>query len=202
MLSFCRSGLLGLTLVSGSIVGVQASSIQRMTHQEWVSDVSVERLQDKSVLTEYYGESASREHEGILFRVGFVPRFGCAPLITFHFGNQSGNQSSEPTDSPIIDAKSPANNATLNGADLSSLNVSIDGAALSFPALVDNDLSHMSVYMNTNLERRITTRLRVEIGNQMLVGLSNGNRISFKLNGSRDAISIANQNCRRHSPGQ
>lgn len=202
MLSFYRSGLLALTLVSGSIVGVQASGIQRITHQEWVSDVSVERLQDKSVLTEYYGESASREHDGIRFRVGFVPRFGCAPLITFHFG-EKGQSTGEPfKGETLIDAKAPANNAILNGADLSGLQVSIDGAALSFPTLVDNDLSHMSVYMNADLQRRITTRLRVEIGSGMVLALSNGKKLNFRLNGSRDAISIANQNCRRHSPGQ
>jgi len=186
MLSFCRSGLLALTLVSGSIAYAQAQ-IQRISHQSWVSDVSIERLQDKSVLTEYFGEAASSEHDNVHFRVGFIPRFGCAPLITFKFGDQA-----------IVDYR--LNSDSDYPDNLGDLAVSIDGATMSFPTLVDNDNTHVSVYMNTSLQRRITARLRVEIGSRMRVALSNGKLLAFSLQGSRDAISIANQNCRRHDP--
>ncbi len=185
MLSFCRSGLFALTLVSGSIADVQAQ-VQRKIHQSWVSDVAIERLQDKSVLTEYFGEGASREHEDIIFRVGFVPRFGCAPLITFKIGAGA--------------IEEVASGAVEFPSNLGDIDVFIDGSALSFPTLVDNDNSHVSVYLNSNLQRRITARVRIEIGSRMLVRFSNGKQINFSLLGSRDAISIANQNCRRHDP--
>ena len=187
MLSFYRSGLLALTLVSGSVTEVQAQ-IQRIPHQAWVSDVAIERLQDKSVLTEYFGEGASEEHEDIVFRVGFIPRFGCAPLITFKFGEVAiGDNRSD------IDPDYFPNN-------LGDITVAIDGATLSFPTLVDNDDTHISVYMNSSLQRRITARQRIEIGSSMRIEFGNGKRLDFSLLGSRDAISIANQNCRRHDP--
>ena len=194
MLSFCRSGLLALTLVSGSMADAQART-QRIIHSDWVSDVTSERLRDQSVLTEYFGESVSKEHKDVVFRIGFIPRFGCAPLITVNFGNEALAASA--TESSNQQGKiSPANLPS----DLSRIGVWIDGASLAFPTLIDKNDDHTSVYMNADLQRRITARLRVEIGSQMRVELRNGERVHFSLLGSRDAISIANQNCRRHDP--
>jgi len=183
MLSFYRSGLLALTLMSGFMADVEAQ-VQRSSHQAWVSDVSIERLQDKSVLTEYFGESVSNKNSDVILRVGFIPRFGCAPLITFKFDNSS--------------ARSLFSVSNIIGID--SLLVSIDGAILSFPALVDEDGNQHSIYMNASLQRRITARLRVEVGSKVLLRTSNSQSVSFSLLGSRDAISIAHQNCRRHDP--
>jgi len=183
MQSFYRSGLLVLTLMSGytADVGAQSSPTE---HDAWVSDVSIERLQDSSVLAEYFGESISRENANVSFRVGFIPRFGCAPLITFKFGKN--------IDSDVL--------ANIFDRELDSLRVSIDGVSLPFPALVDEDGDHHSIYMNASLQRRITAKLKVEIGTDLSVRVGNSRRLSVSLRGSRDAISIANQNCRRHDP--
>jgi len=189
MLSFCRSGLLALTLVSGAIADTQ-TEIQRMSHQTWVSDVSIERLHDESVLTEYYGEAVSDEHTDVVLRVGFIPRFGCSPLITLQLGNGalSGERSEDnPAFFPI---------------DLSILDVLIDGRSLSFPTLLDDDGDKVSIYLNASLQRRITTRLRIEVGSQMEYLMQNGKRLTISLFGSRDAIRVANENCRRHDPTQ
>lgn len=187
MLSFCRSGRLALTLMSGcylaSIGNVEAQSLPS-AHEAWISDVSIERLQDNSVLTEYFGETVAIGNTSVDFRVGFIPRFGCAPLITFKFGkNDSGS---------LV--------ATALNSDKDSLSVSIDGIKLSFPVLIDEDGDHDSIYLNASLQRRITAKLKVEIGSELSVKLRNSRRLSFSLRGSRDAISIANQNCRRHDP--
>lgn len=184
MLSFRRSGLLALTLMGGFIANAQAQT-QRMSHQAWVSDVSIERLEDKSVLTEYFGEGPSSEHDDVIFRVGFIPRFGCAPLITLKFGDKALSQLKLPM---------------FNEPDVSSLVVTIDGSPLAFEGLIDKNTDHASVYMNANLQRRLTTRLRVEVGDRMKVKLPDGNTLNFSLLGSRDSISIANQNCRLHDP--
>lgn len=183
MLSFYRSGLLALTLVSGFMADVEAQD-QRSSHQAWVSDVAIERLQDKSVLTEYFGESASNENTDVIVRVGFIPRFGCAPLITFKFDNSSA-RSLFPTS---------------NLLEIDSLSVSIDGANLSFPSLVDEDGTVHSIYMNASLQRRITARLRFEVGSNLRLRTGSSRNLSFSLLGSRDAISIAHQHCRRHDP--
>ena len=197
MLSFYRSGLLALTLVSGAVADTQADTqvevqveVQRMSHQTWVSDVSVERLHDESVLTEYFGESVSQEHRDVVFRVGFIPRFGCSPLITLQLGEGalSGVRSDE----------DPAYFPN----DLSVLAVLIDGQSLSFPTLLDNDGDKVLIYLNASLQRRITTRLRIEVGNQMQYLMQNGKQLTFSLLGSRDAIRVANENCRRHDPTQ
>jgi len=71
---------------------------------------------------------------------------------------------------------------------------------LSFPTLLDNDGDVVSVYLNASLQRRITTRLRIEVGTRMQYLMRNGKQLNFSLMGSRDAIRIANQNCRRHDP--
>jgi len=183
MLSFCRSGLLVLTLLSDGVAVVEAQ-VQRSVHQAWVSDVSTERLQDNSLLSEYFGESASNESDEITFRVGFIPRFGCAPLITFKFGKNAPNG--------LVPVVQPA--------EIVSLSVAIDGTRLAFPALVDENDDHHSIYMNASLQRRITTRVRIEVGNKLTVRPGVARQLSFSLLGSRDAISIANQNCRRHDP--
>jgi len=173
--------------MSGSITGAQAQS-QPLTHQNWVSDVSIERLQDESVLTEYFGESNSREHEDVIFRVGFIPRFGCAPLITLKLGEDA------------ISGERSDFDAAFFPNDLSVLAALIDGASLTFPSLLDEDGDSVSLYLNASLQRRITTRLRVELGNRMQFLMRNGKQLSFSLLGSRDAINTANQNCRRHDP--
>jgi len=159
-----------------------------MLHQTWISDVTVERLHDESVLTEYYGEAVSDQHTDVILRVGFIPRFGCSPLITLQLGETalSGERSEE----------DPA----FFPNDLSVLAVLIDGQSVSFPTLLDNDGSQVSVYLNASLQRRITTRLRIEVGNRMQFLMRNGKQLSFSLLGSRDAVRIANQNCRRHDP--
>jgi len=187
MLSFYRSGLLALTLVSGAMADTQAE-IQRTSFETWVSDVSTEWLHDGSVLTEYFGETVSYEHKDVLLRVGFIPRFGCSPLITMQLGKGalSGVRSEDdPSFFPI---------------DLSIVAVLIDGMSLSFPTLLDDDGDEVSVYLNASLQRRITTRLRIEVGDQMRYLMRNGKQLNFSLIGSKDAIRVANDNCRRHDP--
>lgn len=187
MLSVHRSGLLALTLLSCAMADAQAE-IQRTSHQNWVSDVSIERLRDESVLTEYFGETVSAEHSDVVLRVGFIPRFGCSPLVTLQLGEiaLSGVRSADdPAFFPI---------------DLSVLAVLIDGQSITFPTLLDDDGDEVSVYLNASLQRRITTRIRIEVGSQMQYVMQNGKRLNFSLIGSKDAIRVANENCRRHDP--
>jgi len=190
MVSFCRSGLLALTMASGALAADSQAEIQRITHESWVSDVSIERLHDESVLTEYYGEVVSNEHSDVVFRVGFIPRFGCSPLITLVLGETA-----------LAGARSDEDPALFPN-DLSVLAVLIDGQSVSFPTLLDNNGDTVSVYLNASLQRRITTRLRVEVGSKMQYLMKNGKQLNFSLLGSRDAIHNSNQNCRRHDPGK
>jgi len=189
MVSFCRSGLLALTMASGAVADSQAE-IQRMSHQTWVSDVSIERLHDESVLTEYFGEVISSEHSDVVFRVGFIPRFGCSPLLTLLLGEAALSGARSEVDPELFPD------------DLSVLAVLIDGQSVAFPTLLDDDGDTVSVYLNASLQRRITTRLRIEVGSKLQYLMRNGKQLSFSLMGSKDAIRIANQNCRRHDPNE
>jgi len=159
MLSFCRSGLLALT-----------------------------RLQDNSVLTEYYGETNAVGIAGVHFRVGFIPRFGCAPVLTMTFNVNKNPEAA----SGVL--------RTRKASDLGSLMVWIDDSPLPFPVLVDEEDDNLLVFLNEDLQRRLTAKLRVEVGNLMDVVTRQNERVRFSLLGSRDSISIANQNCRRHDP--
>lgn len=186
---FCRSGLLALTLVSGFATDAFAqekSDAQEKTQEfrDWRSSVSMEVLPDDSVLTEYYGETLSIENGKVSVRVGFIPRFGCAPLITVKF-DKDANSNLIPNE---------------KASELDTLSVSIDGIVLPFPAVADESSNHFFVYMNASLQRRITSKIRLEVGNDMVISLRNGQKINFSLLGSTDSITLANQNCRRHDP--
>lgn len=183
MHSSFKSGLLALTLVSG-ISGAAYSQSKTQEFRDWRLSVSMETLADDSVLTEYYGETIANESEDISFRVGFIPRFGCAPLITFRFAKTA--------DAGLL--PSP------NAAELETLSVSIDGIVLPFPVVADETDSHYSAYMNASLQRRITSKIRIEVGNDMVLSLAGDQKINFSLLGSTDSITLANQNCRRHDP--
>ncbi len=191
MRSFCRSGLLALALVGGGTVGFGPASavaeVKRIEHQNWVSHVSRERLADQSMLTEYFGESLATGGKEAALRVGFIPRFGCSPLITFTMALP-----------PVASQESNSNTDPVEPFRQSSL--VIDGAVVSFPSLVDNNGDSASVYMNASLQRRLNVKLRIEVGSRLALLLRNGERYTFSLVGSRDAISIASQNCRRHDP--
>lgn len=183
MQSFCRSGLLALTLVSGFTAEAIAQA-ETKEFRDWRSAVSMETLQDNSVLTEYYGQTKSSESDEISFRVGFIPRFGCAPLISFTF-NKEASIGLRPDKAP---------------SEMDSLSVSIDGIVLPFPAVADESGNEYSIYLNASLQRRITSKIRIEVGNDLVVNLTGGRKVSFSLLGSSDSITVANQNCRRHDP--
>jgi hypothetical protein len=177
------SGLLILTLQLGcACSAVMAMDITQ--HNFWSSGALKNRLPDGSVLTEYYGESTAYTHPDVVFRVGFIPRFGCAPLIT------------------IKAAIAPTENRdrAREISDFNRTRVFIDELPVRFPVVIDEDRGKLSVYMNADLQRRITMRLKLDAASKMRVETSAGEAFQFSLLGSAAAMSSAQQHCRQHNP--
>jgi len=172
----CRSGILALALGVCLTTKVLAQ-VERIQHKDWFSDLQTDFLADKSVLAEYFGEVQSIDNADVNLRIGFIPRFGCSPLITIQFGYNG------------IDVN-----------DLTRLRVEVDGSPLRFPVLMDKNSDHVAIFMNVNLQRRIAARIKIDSGSRLRVRDRSGKRYGFSLLGSRDALSIAEQACRVHDP--
>ena len=183
MLKLGGSGLLMLTLLLGC-VHTTAMAMDRTQHSSWFSGALKDRLADGSVLTEYYGESASYTDSGVVFRVGFIPRFGCAPLITL-------KATIAPTDK---------RDRARNKSDFENTRVFIDGLPVRFPVVIDEDRGKLSVYMNAALQRRITMRLKLDAASKMSVETRAGEQFEFSLLGSAAAMANAQLHCRQHNP--
>ena len=184
-MSYCISALMALILAAGAcFVSANAASAQ-YSSQNWAYAHYKNTLPDGSVLTEYAGGTRDSLNPGVRFRVGFVPRFGCVPLISLF------------TDVEI----------TSDGVDgqlLGSFYVpefSIDRTPINFPVLVEGRNSKIVVYYNGDAPRRIKLRLQIDEGGSSAFRLSNGRKVSFSLLGSRAVLKFAEEQCRQHVPG-
>lgn len=177
------SGLLMLALQLSCACSV-AMAMDRTEHNFWFSGALKDRLPDGSVLTEYYGESTAYTHSDVLFRVGFIPRFGCAPLITL-------KATIAPTESRT---------RTREISDFKNTRVYIDELPVRFPVVIDEDRGKLSVYMNADLQRRITMRLKLDVASKMRVETLAGEQFQFSLLGSAAAMANAQTHCRQHNP--
>ncbi len=179
MKPFYRSGLLALTLMSGLVSSVVWAETDRLKFESWFTDAYNERLVDSSILSEYYAETISLENNDVFFRIGFVPRFDCAPMFSLLLAYPSDKRD-------IVDYK--------------AITAAIDGTPLKFPVLLDQNEDHLAVYLNTDLQRRMLARIKVDIGNILMVRSATAELNTFSLLGSREAVDNAEKACRRHSP--
>ncbi len=183
MLKLGGSGCLSLAILL-CCASFVASAMDRTQHNAWYSGVLKDRLNDGSVLTEYYGESTAYTHPDVLFRVGFIPRFGCAPLITLK----------------AAIAPTEARGRTRKMSDFEDTRVYLDDLPVRFPVVIDDDRGKLSVYMNADLQRRITMRLKLDAALKMRVDTRAGEQFEFSLRGSSAALSNAQTHCRKHNP--
>ncbi len=176
MVSIYRSGLVALALAACLMTEVVAQ-IDRVRHRDWVSGAQKNVLSDNSLLVEYFGESSASNWSGAHLRIGFIPRFGCAPLFSVHIG--LGNRKL---------------------SDLNWFRAEVDGSPIDFPVLVDDNIDHAAIYLNVNLQRRIAMRIKVDGGTRFRLRDKAGNLYSFSLIGSRAALAAAERACRVHDP--
>ena len=120
-------------------------------------------------------------------RLGFVPRFNCAPIVSLVFPMASLE--------PAILKKLQA--------ELDDVRFKVDGTSIEFPALIENADSDVMVHYDAELRRRNNFRILVEAGNTAEIevkGLGNEPRVyEYSLNGSKRSISRSLANCLSHS---
>ncbi len=184
MVSYCRSALWALMLAAGAgFVSANAASAQ-FSSQNWAYARYENILPDGSVLTEYAGGTQDALNSDVRFRIGFIPRFGCVPLISLF------SDVIIPTDG----------SAELLLATFSVPGFSIDRTPMSFPALIEGVDRRVVAYYNGDASRRIKLRLQVDEGGNAAFRFSNGHKVSFSLSGSRAVLDFADVQCRQHAP--
>ncbi len=184
MVPYCRSALWALMLAAGAcFVSANAVSAQ-FSSENWAYTRYKNALPDGSVLTEYAGGTQDALNPDVRFRIGFVPRFGCIPLISL-----------------LTDVVIPTDgSAGQLLADFSVSGFSIDRTPISFPVLVEGVNRKVLVYYNGDESRRIKLRLQIDEGGSAAFQLSNGLGVSFSLLGSRAVLEYAEDQCRQHVP--
>ncbi len=184
MVSYCRSALWALMLAAGACFVSANTLAAQFSSQNWAYARYKNTLPDGSVLTEYAGGTQDSLNPDSRFRIGFVPRFGCLPLISLY------------TD-VIIPSDSTADEML---ATFSVPSFSIDRTPIKFPALVEGVNSRVVLYYNGDESRRIKLRLQVDEGGSASFGLSNDQKGAFSLLGSRAVLEYAEAQCREHAP--
>lgn len=180
----CRSGLLFLALVGAFQYEAAADEEAGAVFDNWRSHEQHDMLPDGTVLSEYSAGTHAQDGIDASFRLGFIPRFACTPVIAVvaALGNAEGQ--GEPR----------------SLADFESVEFSIDGTPIDFPVLVDDDKPVATIYFNGNLQRRIALRVLVDAGNNMSITTRSGELLSFSLLGSTSSLEAALKSCREHVP--
>ena len=184
MVSYCRSALWALMLAAGACFVSANAVAAQFSSQNWAYARYKNELPDGSVLTEYAGGTQDSLNPDVRFRIGFVPRFGCLPLISLY-------------SDVVIPAGDPGEELL---ADFSVPGFSIDRTPMNFPALIEGVDRKVVMYYNGDESRRIKLRLQVDEGGSAAFRLSNGLEVSFSLLGSRAVLEFAENQCRGHAP--
>lgn len=143
------------------------------------------RLADASTLTEYSAETTALGQSAVFLRVGFIPRFDCATLITVQLGPLPRSE----------DASGPSDDAVR-----STLDWRFDGVSEEHVSLIDEDSEFLSIYVAGDETERNALRLNIDASNSLTISDSAAMQIEFSLRGSRRSIAAAEQQCRQHEP--
>ena len=160
----------------------------------WSAFHTRKALQDGSSLYSYTAETPALSFASDINDIGhwlrfvFVPRFGCSPLISIVSEIPPGS------DNAAIAALMQA---------YSRSSVTVDGTPVSFSPLVERVDDELHTYLDTDVKRRRTFRIMVEIGAAVTADVLhpqvNNNRLSFSLKGSQKALQESISNCKAHS---
>ena len=134
------------------------------------------------MLNEYTAFTTSTDTADVALRVAFLPRFDCASAIGIRF---AGAMASIPE-------------AFFEDGDV--LTLTIDGAGLEWPLLVDGGATETTLWLDGELARRDAVRRRVDAGSRASLTLPNTISISFSLLGSRRSIAEVESACLSHEP--
>ena len=160
----------------------QSDELPGTSHLNWNGRLEQRTLGDSSVLNEYTALTAALDTDDVVFRVGFLPRFDCSPVIGVRFG---GDMASVPE-------------AFFDDGD--TLAVTIDGEAVEWPLLVDGGGMATTLWFDGESSRRADVRQRLDVGSRAALTLPNAISISFSLLGSRRSTADVESACLTHEP--
>ena len=179
---------------------------------DWRARRDARALPDGSVLTSYLGETPARDGREATLRVGFVPRFGCAPGIDLVLsraladrlgtatagavpgdgGRDGGGRGGEDEDGDVGDGSG-------GGAEVA---FGIDGVPVGYPALADVDGGTVALAFDGGERERVTLRLQLDVGDVVSVDLEGEAPLTFSLLGSRRTLGAAESLCLTHEPAE
>ena len=162
--------------------GDRSDGLPGTSHLNWDGRLERRTLGDSSVLNEYTALTAAIDTDDVAFRVGFLPRFDCSPVIGVRFG---GDMASVPE-------------AFFDDGD--TLAVTIDGEALEWPLLIDGGGTATTLWFDGELSRRADIRRRLDVGSRAALTLPNAISVSFSLLGSRRSTAEVESACLTHEP--
>ena len=162
--------------------GASTTELPDAAQINWSGRLEQRTLGDSSVLNEYTAFTASTDTADVALRIAFLPRFDCTTVIGIRF---AGAMTSIPE-------------AILEDGDV--LTLTIDGAGLEWPLLVDGGATETTLWLEGEAARRNAVRRRVDTGSRASLMLPNAISISFSLLGSRRSAAEVESACLSHEP--
>ena len=158
---------------------------------DWVAYDKTTPLVDGSELFQYVAEVAhdiedNKKPVGLnpIIRFSFIPRFNCTPIISVVLTHDS-----DPDSQSRIDLLTA----------LDGLSFSIDNASIEFPVLTESQATVVAAHYDSDLQRRNTLRLLVEVGRRVIVSIEGYGDFKFSLLGSTRAITRSRERCANHT---
>ena len=116
-------------------------------------------------------------------RFSFIPRFNCAPVISVVVSPTDKSQESKDR---LIDS-------------MGELKFWVDGSLVSYPSLTEGTGDKLAAHYDTELQRRNTFRILIEVGSKAIVEIDGYGSYNYSLIGSKRAISRSLSRCRSHT---
>ncbi|MCK5924230.1 MAG: hypothetical protein KAG66_25065, partial [Methylococcales bacterium] len=174
-----------------SFAGIAALSVREAAAGQWQAESRQQTLADGSVLTEYYGFTTAADLDNGRLRIGFVPRFGCSPIIGVEI-EQDPALASKSAAVPL-----PDKSILVDGDRLTLV---VDREPVEFPLAVDGDKQQTRLWFNGGLEDRKALHSKLDLGNVAELALTSETAVAFSLLGSKSVVDAAQNLCRAHEP--
>jgi len=188
------TALVGLALVlaplTASAIDTQQSPLADAAFRDWSGVRTMTTLSDESVLSEYIALTHSRDTEGALLEVVFVPRFSCTPMVRVIVPEQRIQSLSEQ----------------------GLIQLAIDDELFAFPAVADSDSALREYSFSAGHSRQQQLRSLLDSSSHLMMQhtVAAGEQeaaidsdadepIRFSLLGSRLSVEAVEAHCLSHT---
>jgi len=193
--------LVGFTLEAAANPLLSDAQTNQVNLKDWTSYDKATSMSDGTELHQYVAEAnptlvqgepvtitlsddKSEKVKPPVIRFSFIPRFGCTPIISIVTKLLS-------TDTDEVQERM---NNLLEGIEFS-----VDGTTISFPTLVENEAGVFAAHYDTELRRRNTFRILIEVGATARIKLGELGEFNYSLSGSKRTIDRSMTRCESHA---